>query len=1025
MVIVLIVVTISECQQQNIRSVNFSVGADRRQSWQNIFWAPTASTRRLIDDGVLIEDGSCRLTTTDKHVHKMVHIMLKDEVTLIEYQLSFRNYSYNPLAINVSGAYDAERWARVTTAHGQTLLSLAFNHGVLSMMTLTLGTKMLNVELQDSPPGCMAALSGERKIDSVRQLLMRDFDADGSITTVDDARVCNEIVVDDGGYAKFRHNCCYENSVTGRTDCTTDIGNVWLYLLNTMLTIVRISLIFLGPSLFMSPVLSMSKDSVPYIVRLKSKLVKTVCFYRADKTGLPPVSAERVLNLSSEKGFPKLQKCLEESNIQLGQPTKVRFPQYDITVDYGRMQKENVVRVGLFYSLFRAIFICQIRYLGPFTHCCKAKIFRADQYAITWGRFCKILAKILLILLLPTPLYLRLIIFYVFEYDEVEKRKRAIAVGGLKESPENSLMHYLTPTHGLFICMYVLYVVTAIALAFISQKGRDRRVKKVIVNSFRELKSLNFTDTLSMMASNMVWPLKNFGVLGCCVGIIYWPLAIIGSLIVGTVYLLPTLYLTFRMIYHSKLAAVVMSRKSNNSKYKVRVKPDLGVYRFQTEKLLQKWITDDGELGLSQDGVDNVVPQERVEDDVASNKSTLIRYAKFSWLRVAKYVFCAFVCISTLYSVVIILSEVIGCLVEIIVFTIMGCIVNSGALLKYVLLIIMMLVYCSDCFNNMQQKYLRMNRALFNEVKHRIKDLEKVTSLPSLLQENCAFKSQELNEQAKHEDSDNVAEKPANHWMINDLVLFVDSEDTPRIPIHLFNKVIHIRVAGVPGPIYRGHIEAFQQLFKLVIFVLFVFLVVLSFGSVYKISATNETLATLVGGFLPMMLRTFLAPPRPAVELGTVSFKSKMDEVIKNFYQCWPIYDLPFKVMGDKDDDENAEAKTESNDINKNELPTTKEWNGHNEENNRTYSIDMSFVDDDLPLEVVADEDENPSAEAEESKRDNEQDSETHSIDKKYVDEIDESTVLLPDQPSMSFKKSEGTSNEVDIAICLPSWPEN
>ena len=700
------------------------------------------------------------------------------------------------------------------------------------------------------------------------------------------------------------------------------------------------------------------------------------------------------------------------------------------------MQKENVVPVGLFYSLFSAIFRCQIRFLEPFKDCCKAKMFpHSNQYTITWGRFCKRLAKILLILLLLTPFYLRLIVFYEFEYDEVEKRKKAIEVGGLKESLGSSLIYYFTPTHGVFVCMYVLYVITAIALAFMSQKGKDHRVKKVIVNSFRELKSLNFTDTLSVMASNMVWPLKNFGVLGCCVGIIYWPLAIIGSLIVGTVYLLPTLYLTFRMIYHSKLAAVVMSRKSNNSsKYKVRVKPDLGVYRFQTKKLLQKWITDDGELSLSQDGVGDVERrskiqdhQERMEDDVASNKSTLIRYAKFSWLRVAKYVFCAFVCISTLYSVVIILSEVIGCLVEIIVFTIMGCIVNSGALLKYVLLIIMMLVYCSDCFNNMQQKYLRMNRALFNEVKHRIKDLEKVTSLPSSLQENRAFKSQELNEQAEHEPPDDVAKKPANHWKINDLVLFVDSEDTPRIPIKLFDEVIDIRVAGVPGPIYRGHIEAFQQLFKLVLFVLFVFLVVLSFGSVYKISATNETLATLVGGFLPMMLRTFLAPPRPAVELGTVSFKSKMDEVIKNFYQCWPIYDLPFEV----NDGENAEAKTESNDINKNELPPTEEWNGHNEENNRTYSIDMSCVDDiddDLPLEVVADEDENPSAEAEESKRDNEQDSETHSIDKKYVDEIDGSNVLLPDPLSMSFKKSEvGVTSEykVDIAICLPSWPEN
>jgi len=199
-----------------------------------------------------------------------------------------------------------------------------------------------------------------------------------------------------------------------------------------------------------------------------------------------------------------------------------------------------------------------------------------------------------------------------------------------------------------------------------------------------------------------------------------------------------------------------------------------------------------------------------------------------------------------------------------------------------------------------------MNKTLFCEVKGRIKDLEKVTSLPSSLQENCGFKAQELNEQAAYEGSDDVAGKPPNHWMINDLVLFVDSEDTPRIPKQLFDEVTQIRVAGVPGPVFRGHLEALRQLFRILLFICFVFIVILSFGAVYKVSSTNQTLAVLVGGFLPMILRTFLAPPAPNVEMGTVSFKSKMDEVIKNFCQYWPIHDLPFELI--PDDEEESEA---------------------------------------------------------------------------------------------------------------------
>ena len=656
------------------------------------------------------------------------------------------------------------------------------------------------------------------------------------------------------------------------------------------------------------------------------------------------------------------------------------------------MQKENMVPVGLLYSICRAIFRCQIQFIAPFKDCCKTKMFYSNRFTITWGKFCKKLAMILLILLLPTPFYMQLIVFYVFECDEVEKRKRAIAVGGLKESLESSLMHYFTPTHGVFVSMYVLYIATAIAVAFLSQKGKDHHVKKIIINSFCELKRLNFADILSIMVSNMVWPLKKFRVFGCCVGIIYWPLAIMGSLIVGTVYLLPTLYLTFRMAYHSKLAAVVMSQKFNNCRYQVRVTKDPEVDRFRMENLFPKWnkAGSESDRPISPDDV----LEERVQDDVASIKSTLIPYTKFSWLRVVKYVFFAFLCISTLYSVVIILSEVIGCLVEIIVFTIMGCIVNASALLKYVMLIITILVYCGDYNKTIRQKYLKLNRVLFSEITHRIRDVKKVTRLPSWKQENCAFKA---DEQADYMYVDEVARKPANHWKINDLVMFVDSKDIPRIPIQLFYDVIsNIRVAGIPGPIYREQMKAFYQFSKMMLIVIFIFLAILSFGSVYKISATSQSLATLVGGFLPLMVRTFMAPPPPELEFGpisSVSFKCGVDQIIMEYCQNWPIYDLPFEVVENEDENPNAEAKTDSND-NKSELPTT-----------------------------------------EESKRD---------IDKKCTppidddfDDSDRSTIqqLLPCQLSVSNKPVEKSAedvirpitleDQVDIAIYLPKWPEN
>ena len=230
------------------------------------------------------------------------------------------------------------------------------------------------------------------------------------------------------------------------------------------------------------------------------------------------------------------------------------------------------------------------------------------------------------------------------------------------------------------------------------------------------------------------------------------------------------------------------------------------------------------------------------------------------------------------------------------ILLIQGIIVNAATLLKYTALAVLIIVYSYDCFNNVEKKYLKLNKALFNEVKFRIKDLEKVTSLPSVLQENRGFKSVENSEQDEYEMPDDVSDKPARHWMINDLVLFVDNEDMPRIPRKLFEDVCQIRVAGVPGPVYRGLMLAGRQFLKIVIFILFVFVVVLSFGNVYQVSSTNQMLAALAGGSLPFILRTVMEPEKPDIEIGTVSFKSQLDEIIKNFVQYWPIYDFPFDL---------------------------------------------------------------------------------------------------------------------------------
>ena len=64
--------------------------------------------------------GACALTSVDPYFHSSVVQLLKDKTTLIEYRLTVRGYDVNPLLDgNMTWAYKANRWSRVTTAYGQ------------------------------------------------------------------------------------------------------------------------------------------------------------------------------------------------------------------------------------------------------------------------------------------------------------------------------------------------------------------------------------------------------------------------------------------------------------------------------------------------------------------------------------------------------------------------------------------------------------------------------------------------------------------------------------------------------------------------------------------------------------------------------------------------------------------------------------------------------------------------------------------------------------------------------------------
>jgi hypothetical protein len=65
----------------------------------------------------------------------------------------------------------------------------------------------------------------------------------------------------------------------------------------------------------------------------------------------------------------------------------------------------------------------------------------------------------------------------------------------------------------------------------------------------------------------------------------------------------------------------------------------------------------------------------------------------------------AFIALITLYSVMLMMAEVVGFAAEVGCFTMMGLIVNATKVLKYGSLLFLVIIYSHDSYSNVSKKY--------------------------------------------------------------------------------------------------------------------------------------------------------------------------------------------------------------------------------------------------------------------------------------------------------------------------------
>lgn len=832
-------------------------------------------------------------------------VYLRDSVMHI-FELEIYNQTLDPLRTDISYTYKPWKWYRTISEHGKTLLTLSFNFDVLSLSILTIGVERVPLKLKDFPEGCFGKLTAEERVVLIRDRVFDNFqkkkvkkpqgvEEELPPTDGDEPQftfVCNEFVRESGGYARFANKCCTRDS-NGNITCSDHEDNFWITVLYVGIGLVKLMLFMFAPLLVPSNMYTASYVASEYVVKLTKELKMKIFVSESETTS---VRFKNRLTAEDISDWRRLRESLE--TIPKETICDVKVPEIRIKVKGKRIIPANDPPTGLLRTIYDNLVRCKIRRLVPFKECCSSSIYATLQplfaHKITWNDLVMIFIKVVCLFLLPLPFFLRSFIYYRFEEAELNSRRQLLKQLGLKfafNPFRMNFIQYFTPSHGIFITAYCTYILSGLVIGFSKEYVKDK-LKSIARSAFHDMQNVSRTSVLQIVLGFLLWPFRKIGLLALVTCPIISALTAPIWVSVFILYTVPTIYLAYRLIYHTRkklgtdLGMFESDKPFGRAKQKV----------YRVHKRLAK--------------IDKNVHIKRQAFSEEEKYSPCISgYGRLSALRrLLVQVAVSMFFLLVLFSSVLLFIEAAGVIVEVLVFTMMGIIVNAGTTLKYVSMVLLVIVYMHSCYDNVYENYLMFNQTVIEDVMERVEDLKKIASLPSSMQENAAFQVKPVEAVDEIPTTFNP-EKKEPQWRIGHLLLFFDSFDTPRIPLNLFKKLCEIRVHGAPGPVYINLLKATGKFSIIVVFLFFVMIVVMAFGSAHQMSSTNQTLATLAGGFVPMLLKNVLSSKGARLNLKTLSFKGQIDEIISEYKQNWPIYDFVVQQYDPKEEEEKEREK--------------------------------------------------------------------------------------------------------------------
>ncbi|KAL3879054.1 hypothetical protein ACJMK2_031368 [Sinanodonta woodiana] len=882
-----------------------------------------------------ISGARCILKPVNSTVVKTLKKLLEEKVKLIKF--NFRvddlNIANNSFKIFQGHLFKPFQWMRAFEVYGLNLLLLRNNFDIISLFTLSIGTEQLNVNLVQQPDNCVAEWTEREFEESIRILIHKDLNEfwNKSVTQAENDYICNMYVRNTDGFADFYYNCCQINSERDFV-CNELKENEWIRILFILIIwAIRVIVVLIIPRLIPDAWYRLQHTHPTYVYsiekdHLKLKVVKTAT-PETYGTSIPSFPYKNLARMDKFK--PTLEMIREEDQVYT-----LLLKTLHCRMKQGKLVSENSDPIGFFNVLFDMFVDCKLlkRKTGQnagqeHQNCEKTCRKPSGKKQSKVLNCCKKLMKLVLHLLFIVPWIFRVLLFYTYEEEEIENRRLIANRTGLLMGFHRDLTMTLTPVHVIFVIMYICLGLESFLFHAFS-KSIQKKLKFELREAFRGMRDENKLEIIKALISNLLQfleILKGSGgrLLKIFIIIFLSPFL----LIIFVLLIFPTCNVTMRLFI--KMCIYLLPVRWRNSE---------NCHRFRTA------IQDVEASSISTHNA----PQFR--DDI-SCKTRLLQVTVIAF------------CLVSMWSVIVLLTEIVSYATEMFVYTLIGVVFNAGKTLMFLSLAILLILYANNLFTCVSQKYSNFNTVIHEEVMRRSdeEEVKSVARLEESQQQNTAF---QVNFKAESESNevhkinrdiqvildllsgsamtDNIKsgsnvnsaiELPSNEYMQKTtdsdskfrliqsktkhpkwdcarVLLFLDKKDNRYIPRKFFEDAIKAQLPGGPGDILSNYFKAGVELAIIFAFLTLVLITVLAFTDAYHISSINSVLVTLAGGAVPWLLKivVFKSTVEQTVNTSSMKFEVMFEDLIKNYNQTWPIHDIEASIT----DQENIQITSTS-----------------------------------------------------------------------------------------------------------------